>query len=61
MNRSIENKRLFFKKKVTRARYGCICFNSRTWEAEAGQSLNARPAWSTQGAQDDQGFLVNPV
>ena len=31
-------------------------FNPNTWEAEAGESLNSRPAWLQSKFQDSQGY-----
>jgi hypothetical protein len=31
-------------------------FNPSTWEAEAGESLSSRPAWSTEGVPGQSGL-----
>jgi hypothetical protein len=36
-----------------------LTFNPITQEAEAGESLSSRPAWSTE-FQDGQGYIVGP-
>jgi hypothetical protein len=35
-------------------------FNPSTWEAEAGEFLSSRPAWSTSEFQDSQGYTEKP-
>jgi hypothetical protein len=39
-----------FKKKKKRMKPGVVAhaFNPSTWEAEAGEFLTSRPAWSTK-------------
>ena len=34
--------------------------NPITWEAEAGESLSLRPAWSTEWVPDSQGYTEKP-
>jgi hypothetical protein len=36
-------------------------FNPSTWEAEAGGSLNSRPAWSTVSSRTARATQGNPV
>jgi hypothetical protein len=35
-------------------------FNPSTWEAEAGEFLSSRPAWSQSEFQDRQGYTEKP-
>jgi hypothetical protein len=38
---------------------GVVAFNPSTWEAEAGEFLSLRPAWSTE-FQDSHGYTEKP-